>query len=197
MSEIKDQTEQRITRAALALFLKQGIKRTSVDEIAHAAGLTRVTIYRYFPRREQIVLAAFNHVIEPLQRARDWVEVDPEADIDAVLDSVGKELAHLPHGDLSSCMLEFRRVHPSAYETFSQARRERLRVLFEWIFSVAEQHHRLRPGLNHTIVEIYFTEMIVGFLERPMPLSPEITPAEFFTTLKNLFLYGILMEKQS
>lgn len=197
MNTEHDNTEQHISRTALALFLKQGIKRTSVDEIAHASGLTRVTVYRYFPQREQLVLAAFNHVNAPLQRVEDWIATHPKTDIDTVMDSIGEELAHLPHGDLSACMVEFQRVHPSVYEIFTQTRRDALKVIFEWAFSVAERQDRLRPGLNRAIVEIYFMEMIASFLERPTPLLPGLTPSQFFTTLKNLFLYGIVKERQS
>src|SRR6266496_253786 len=122
MNDERDKTEQHITRIALGLFLKQGIKRTSVDDIAHAAGLTRVTLYRYFPRREQLVQAAFQHVFTPLQQARDWVERDPKADIDPVLDTIAQELAQLPRGDLSSCLAELRRVYPSVYGVLFEAR---------------------------------------------------------------------------
>lgn len=196
MKDERTRTEQHISRTALALFLKQGIKRTSVNEIAHAAGLTRVTVYRYFPRREQLVLAAFDHVIAPLQRVEAWIEADPDADIDTVLDSIGEDLAHLPRGDLSACMVEFQRVHPAVYEVFTQARREALKMIFEWAFSAAERKGRLRPGLNRTIVEAYFMAMIFRVLESPSPSVTGLTPSQFFTTLKNLFLYGIFKEKQ-
>ncbi len=190
-----DTTQERISQAALTLFLKQGIKRTSVDEIAHAAGLTRVTVYRYFSRREELVLAAFSHIIAPLQCVSKLIDIEPQADIDMVMDSIGEELTHLPHGDLSACLMEFQRVHPAVYEIFIQARRDALKVIFEWVFSVAEGQERLRPGLNRAVVEVYFMEMIVSFLERSTPLLPGLTPSQFFTTLKNLFLYGIITEK--
>jgi len=192
-----DTTEQHILNAALGLFLKQGIKRTSVDDIAHAAGLTRVTVYRYFPRREQLVAAAFRAFLAPLERARAWAESTPDADIDAVLDSVVHGLAPLPPGDLTSCLDELRRIHPAIHAEFSQTRRAALASIFERLMHVAEAQGRLRPGLKRAVVEAYFTEMIVASLDQPTSLTRGVAPADFFMTMKDLFLYGILKEPGS
>ncbi len=197
MTDGRDKTEQRITTTALELFLTLGIKKTSVDDIAHAAGLTRVTLYRYFPQREQLIHAAFQRVLAPIQHAREWVERTPDVDIDAALESIALELAALPRGNLSLCLAELRRVQPSIHDDFSQKRREALKTIFDRLMIVAQQQGRLRAGLNLTIVEAYFIEVTVGFLDRALSVGSEVSPSELFTTTKDLFLYGILKEKPS
>jgi len=52
-----DLTGERILDAALAQFEEQGIKRSSVEAIARRAGVTRVTVYRRFPRKTALVEA--------------------------------------------------------------------------------------------------------------------------------------------
>lgn len=190
----REKTEQRIVRAVLQLFLEGGIKRTSVDEIAHAAGVTRATIYRYFPQREQLVQAAFRRLLAPFQAARAWVETDPGVPVEPVLDSIANELAYLPHGDLPSCLDELKRGYPSIYEEFTHARRAALRVIFDHMFSVAKQQDRLRPGLNRLVVEAYFMQAIINVLENPSLLAQGLSPADLYNTLKTIFLYGILKE---
>ena len=192
----RDKTEQRMIEVALGLFLEQGIKSTSVEEIAHAAGLTRVTIYRYFPQREQIVQAAFRRLVAPFKKVQDWVEADPDVDIESALDSIAHELADLPHGDLPSRLEELQRVYPAIYQEFSRARREALRVIFEQLFAVAKRQRRLRPGLNRAVVEAYFLEVVINVFESPTLLAQGLPPAELYTTVKTLFLYGILKEKE-
>src|SRR5260221_10322354 len=46
---------ERIVRAAYKCFDKHGIDRTSIEDIAHEAGVTRPTVYRYFTGKAQIV----------------------------------------------------------------------------------------------------------------------------------------------
>lgn len=49
--------EARILDAALRLFGQHGYSATSMDDVAHAAGLTKPTIYQYFPSKEQLFTA--------------------------------------------------------------------------------------------------------------------------------------------
>ncbi|MDR3661456.1 MAG: helix-turn-helix domain containing protein [Mycobacterium sp.] len=53
----RDETVDEILDAALDVFAKIGIRRATVDEIAQAAGLGRVTIYRRIGGKNEIVSA--------------------------------------------------------------------------------------------------------------------------------------------
>jgi AcrR family transcriptional regulator len=52
-----DLTSERILDAALDQFEREGIRRSSVESVAQRAGVTRVTVYRRFPRKEALVSA--------------------------------------------------------------------------------------------------------------------------------------------
>ncbi|MCA5893332.1 TetR/AcrR family transcriptional regulator [Isoptericola sp. NEAU-Y5] len=45
-----------ITRVAMELFLDQGFARTTIDQIAEAAGISRRSFFRYFGTKEDVVL---------------------------------------------------------------------------------------------------------------------------------------------
>ncbi|TDW19509.1 TetR/AcrR family transcriptional regulator [Kribbella kalugense] len=49
-------TRQRIQRQALRLFADQGYDATTVNEVADAAGVSAMTVYRNFPTKEDLVL---------------------------------------------------------------------------------------------------------------------------------------------
>ena len=52
-----DPTRDRVLAAALAQFEDFGIRRTTMEDVARRAGLSRVTIYRRFPGKERLVEA--------------------------------------------------------------------------------------------------------------------------------------------
>jgi AcrR family transcriptional regulator len=54
-------TEERIVSAALRLIGRRGVKRLGMQEISEAAGVSRGTLYRYFPSKEHVVVAAANY----------------------------------------------------------------------------------------------------------------------------------------
>ncbi|MFD4402799.1 TetR/AcrR family transcriptional regulator [Nocardia sp. NPDC058499] len=75
----------RIERAAMALFLEQGIDKVTVDGIAAAAGCSRATLYRYCGGKTQLVHSVLAKAaatvaervaaaIEPFQGSRRLVE---------------------------------------------------------------------------------------------------------------------------
>jgi AcrR family transcriptional regulator len=51
----KRATKQAIQEHALRLFAEKGYEATTVDEIAAAAGVSHMTFFRYFPRKEEVV----------------------------------------------------------------------------------------------------------------------------------------------
>ena len=74
----RDPTAERILDAAEHRFLLVGIRRTTMDDIAEAAGLGRATLYRRFAGRDDIVLATiareferFAHAVEEQMHAFD------------------------------------------------------------------------------------------------------------------------------
>jgi AcrR family transcriptional regulator len=51
-------TEERILTAGLALIGRRGVRRLGMREIAETAGVSRGTLYRYFPSKEHVLAAA-------------------------------------------------------------------------------------------------------------------------------------------
>lgn len=49
------ETAREVSDAALALFERKGVGATTVDDIAHAAGISPRTFFRYFPAKEHAV----------------------------------------------------------------------------------------------------------------------------------------------
>jgi AcrR family transcriptional regulator len=54
----EDPTRDRILDAALEQFMAIGIRRASVGDIAKRAGVGRMTVYRRFPQRDELITAA-------------------------------------------------------------------------------------------------------------------------------------------
>jgi AcrR family transcriptional regulator len=48
-------TEERILSATLRLVGRRGVKRLGMQEVSEAAGVSRATLYRYFPSKEHLI----------------------------------------------------------------------------------------------------------------------------------------------
>ncbi|MFA5122472.1 TetR/AcrR family transcriptional regulator [Zavarzinia sp.] len=56
-------TRQQIVEAALRCILKFSIEKAGISDIAREAGLTRATVYSYFPSKEEVLHAALMQVV--------------------------------------------------------------------------------------------------------------------------------------
>lgn len=67
----KRATKQTIQEHALRLFAEKGYDATTVEEIAAAAGVSHMTFFRYFPRKEEVVeYDEYDPLLEQLIAAR-------------------------------------------------------------------------------------------------------------------------------
>src|SRR5258708_21481213 len=53
----RQQTRERLTQAAMAVFLESGCEATTLDEIASAADISRRSFFHYFASKEDVVFA--------------------------------------------------------------------------------------------------------------------------------------------
>jgi AcrR family transcriptional regulator len=67
----KAATKHAIQEQALRLFVEKGYDATTVEEIAAAAGVSHMTFFRYFPRKEEVVeYDEYDPLLEELVVAR-------------------------------------------------------------------------------------------------------------------------------
>ena len=71
------QTRARISDVATQLFLDRGFDAVTVAEVAREAGVSSVTVFKHFPRKEDLLLDRADDAIDLLRTAvRDRGEVD-------------------------------------------------------------------------------------------------------------------------
>lgn len=192
MPEVVRTTPQRILLAARDLMVARGVRRVSMDDVAEAAGVTRVTVYRHFGDRENLVRAAFLNLAESLENVIAELADDPRPDVDAFLARIGQVMTTLPAG-LQAAMAEVERAHPEVYAEVRDRERRAIAALFDLLYSGAEAQGRIRPGLKREVVEILFWEVVTGFLDYPALQDQGLSPAEVYRTIVDVLLNGMLV----
>ena len=62
-----DKRPVEISEAALEIFARRGFESTTMDEIASESGVSKGTIYLYFPSKEDLLVASIEHRIRENQ----------------------------------------------------------------------------------------------------------------------------------
>jgi AcrR family transcriptional regulator len=68
---LRARRRREILSAAARLFAAQGYEATDVQQVAAALGIGKGTVYRYFPSKEALFLAA---VDQGMQELKDWID---------------------------------------------------------------------------------------------------------------------------
>lgn len=164
-----------------------------MDEVAEAAGVSRMTIYRYFGDRETLVREAFLQFAESLEAVITDLQAQARPDVDIFLGRIGEAVTALPAG-LQAAMAELERSHPEAHAQARERERRAIGALFDLLYSQAEAQGRIRPGLRRPVVEMLFWEVVTGFLDYPALQALGLSPTEVFHTIVDVLLHGMLIE---
>jgi AcrR family transcriptional regulator len=126
---------ERILAVAADLFYRHGIRAVGVDAIAEAAGTNKMTLYRHFASKDELVAGYLRHLAEKAGAAWDRRAAQhpcgPCAQLRGWLEDVAAQLAS---GDQRGCALANAAVelpekdHPArrVIEAFKTAQRQRI-----------------------------------------------------------------------
>lgn len=192
MTGIERTTRQRILLAARDLLATRGVRRVSMDEVAQAAGVTRVTVYRYFDDRKALVRAAFLHLADELDALVADSGEQEHPDVDALLARIGDMMTALPAG-LQTAQAELQRAYPEVHAEVLERERRVIAALFDRLYSGAEAQGRIRPGLRRPVVEMLFWKVVTGFLDYHALQDQGLSPVEVYRTIVDVLLNGMLV----
>lgn len=167
---------QELIAAAARLFGSRGYYTVTVDDIGEAVGLSGPALYRHFPKKEALLVAVFDQVVEHwTDRIRDVVARagDPAAALDAVV-RLHVQFAVEQRQNLRVWRQEFHHL-PEA-DSRRLRRAQRLYVE-EWVHVVTE----LRPECSDTEVRT-LVHAVIGMLQSPSEFASGL-PEERITNL--------------
>jgi len=126
---------ERIVAAACELFYRHGIRGVGVEAIADAAGTNKMTLYRHFASKDELVAECLRKVAVKADALWDRIEAahrdDPRAQLSAWAAAMGGHLADAEERGCAMCNAAVElpdRSHPAraVIEAFKSAQRDRL-----------------------------------------------------------------------
>lgn len=124
-------SEARILEAALELLLEVGPKGTTIEGIAKRAGVSKVTLYRWWPTRAAVIMSAF------LQVGLDQLPYFESVDRRSLVNRLGRMAREFcgPTGQMIKALVGEAQFDPQVAQAFRtgyiEARRTEGRVIIE------------------------------------------------------------------
>jgi AcrR family transcriptional regulator len=140
-----------IIRAAAGVFVGGGFDGTSMDDVARAAGVTRLIVYRIFESKEALYQAVLQSVIDELKLRFDV-----------------REIHGLPRDAIAATLLTVARNHPDGFRLlWRHAAHEQAFSGFARSFRASVTEYAgtlLDPGLADPTLRRWAAESIVAHL---------------------------------
>ena len=154
-----EQAEQAIIEATLDLFAEQGFEGVCVEAVAARAGVGKATIYRRWPNKEELLLAAFGSLKSPFPEPKG---VSVRDDLLAMVEVMIADKADPRKSRRYALLLgegdKYPRLMARYKETIVQPRREAMRAVIRHGVETGE----LRPDTDVEIAMLTLTGAIMA-----------------------------------
>ena len=97
--EDAEETRHQLLEAAQRVFAEKGVSRTSLQDIAQAAGVTRGAIYWHFKNKAELFNAMMDSAILPMEQTMQQIGHDVASDPLAELESAMMQTMHSIESD--------------------------------------------------------------------------------------------------
>jgi TetR/AcrR family transcriptional regulator, mexJK operon transcriptional repressor len=172
-----------ILEAARTLFLRNGYRGTSMDEIAALAGVSKQTVYKHFADKEslfsEIVTSTVEDVAQPIHE--EVLRLQDSGDVEADLRGLARQLL----GEvMQPRILQLRRLvigeagrFPELGRTFYEQGPGRTVAALATVFERLADRGVLRPG-DQLLTAAHFNWLVMSIpLNRAMLLGEDESPA--------------------
>ena len=182
-----EQAEQAIIEATLDLFAEQGFEGVCVEAIAARAGVGKATIYRRWPNKEEVLLAAFGSLKSPYPEPAG---VSVRDDLVAMVKVMCADKADPRKARRYALLLgegeKYPRLMARYKETVVEPRRDVMRAVIRRGIETGE----LRPDTDVEIALLALTGVVLA-KEKSAAGSPDALNDEFATRVVDGVLLGL------
>ena len=172
MSDIED--KQRIVEVASRHFRLVGISKVTLDEIASELGMSKKTMYKFFPSKEDLLTDVVHGI---MNRLRANVESTVASD-KPFAEKASELLGHLGRviGTTSKqFLIDLQRFSPGLWKELEEFRRQRILTSIRAIFIQAKEEGVFRRDLNVDLFLLIFLNSVQNIV------NPQVLAEQSFS----------------
>ncbi|OIJ13926.1 TetR family transcriptional regulator [Anaerobacillus alkalilacustris] len=182
--------KRNILEAALALFMKHGIQKVSIVEIAKEANVSQVTIYNYFESKHKLIHEVFifyiNKAVVDFENIIEAKLPFPEKIKKIIFNK--KEVASQIHEEFYHYMMK----EYTEGNEIEKLYNEKAIPYFIKLFEEGKEQGYVDPNLSNEAI-LFYVHMLKEYIQKEevyqkiLPLTEDIT---------NIFFYGVVGNKE-
>lgn len=181
------QAEQAVLEATHELLVEQGLQQTTIEAIAAKSGVSKATIYKWWPNRAAVIMSAFLHL--SLSRIPYPPNLISREVIIDRLKNMGREFCG-PVGSMMAALIAECQADPGFAEAFRRGYIDARRKEGVAVVKAAMKAGLLRKTDPHVLLDTIYGPLYYRLLVGHQPLSDK-----FVTSYLELIFDGIFVDK--
>ena len=160
----KAETRRAITEAAVRLFSDKGFDRTSIEDIARAAGIGKTTVYGYFATKDEIFLAYCDDELEESFASLQRDNLKQLSLIDQLVDFFMLKFRFMTQNHEFGRQLLREMVFPKEINEKAKEHDQRYFDMLESFFLAAIERGEIKPQQDMFLLSVHFFSLYLGAL---------------------------------
>ncbi|MFH0760143.1 MAG: TetR/AcrR family transcriptional regulator [Bacteroidota bacterium] len=188
--EVENPRLKKLNESALKLLYKYGIRKLTVEDICKDSGVSKMTFYKYFENKQDVVLYTLGMLMENSVKVFRQImaeNISFEEKVEKTIDSKMKYASSVSE-DFVSDLLQY--GGPEVMDLIQKLVADANKAVFEE-YSKAQQDGLIRKDMNLQFMILFMNHM-EEMAKDPKFLSLFKTPAEMIGELVHFFFYGIM-----
>lgn len=199
----KNSQEGKILDAAYKLFLEKGYRHTTMDEISASLGISKKTLYKYYPGKLELLEASF-----------EVLKLKMSSKVEAILEN---KYISFPLKLKSTLTVVANHLAPINPELFEDVREhahdiwEEMKIYinesaylrFQKLIKQGVEQGLVNPGININLVVMLYASAVqslldpkfIGQFPEPIQKGMKLSPSEIFDQAISIIYNGILTEE--
>jgi len=192
MSDIEE--KQRVLDIAAGKFLESGFNKVTIDEVATELRMSKKTLYKFFPSKEDLIHAVAKLLLSNAEREVSAIvnaEEPFEQKVTKLLTLIGKNM----HRISRQFQLDIQRYAPNLWKEIETFRREKIFVRVRQMFEQAKRENIFREDLNVDLLYLVFIHTVQGIMNPKTLSENSFSAVEAFQGIVKIIYEGALTEE--
>lgn len=182
----------RVVEYARGVFLREGFRRITMDEIASGMGISKRTLYEAVPSKEALVGEVLDAQIKGVSGLARGVAGDLSLPYRRKVEAFLLVLARAISAVSPAFLGDLKRLTPGLYERFQRMREQNVLRIFKGLIVEGKASGHLRDGVEPELVAEAFLHALRGLTDPEVMGRLQIVPEVAFRHTLDLFLHGML-----
>jgi AcrR family transcriptional regulator len=194
MHEEKE-VKEKILNKAEELFLQFGYSKVTMDEIAASMGMSKKTLYKFFPGKEALVKEMISSIKCGIDEHIDSVWANEQMDfmdkLKSVMNFIGKQTSKL-HGPL---LEDLHKNIPEVWEEIHDFRRANAVKRFSVFINEGVEKGVFRKDIDRQLIILFYLHAIQGMINPETLSQLPYSANQVFDSIIRIIFEGILTEE--